>query len=129
MSKSHSFILPWPPTINHAYHLRGRGGGLALTAASRAFRKEVGVLMHKYVPKRGPLYPLSVRLFLEIYLHAPDRRIYDLDNRLKAVQDALQHAGMYEADSQIDKLSVTRGEPGAWNSRKGYALIIIGPKQ
>jgi len=32
-----------------------------------------------------------------------------LDNLLKAVQDALQHAGVYRSDSQIDRLEVERG--------------------
>jgi len=37
----------------------------------------------------------------------PDRRRRDLDNLLKSVLDALEHAGLYADDSQIDLL-VTR---------------------
>jgi len=38
----------------------------------------------------------------------PDRRRRDLDNLMKSTQDALEHAGVYEDDGQIDLLSVQR---------------------
>jgi crossover junction endodeoxyribonuclease RusA len=42
---------------------------------------------------------------------APDNRCRDLDNILKALQDALQDAGVYNDDHQIDDLRVTRTAP------------------
>jgi crossover junction endodeoxyribonuclease RusA len=39
----------------------------------------------------------------------PDNRRRDLDNLLKATLDAMQHAGLYDDDSQIDSLKITRG--------------------
>jgi crossover junction endodeoxyribonuclease RusA len=38
----------------------------------------------------------------------PDRRRRDLDNLQKPVLDALEHAGIYEDDSQIDLLLTRR---------------------
>jgi len=40
----------------------------------------------------------------------PDRRRRDLDNLLKSVLDALEHAGVYADDSQVDLLVVRRCE-------------------
>ena len=41
----------------------------------------------------------------------PDRRRRDLDNLLKPALDALQHAGVYEDDSQVDWLVARRRAP------------------
>jgi crossover junction endodeoxyribonuclease RusA len=38
----------------------------------------------------------------------PDRRRRDLDNLAKPTLDALEHAGVYEDDSQIDLLIIRR---------------------
>jgi len=40
----------------------------------------------------------------------PDRRRRDLDNLQKSTLDALEHAGLYEDDSQIDLLIARRCE-------------------
>jgi crossover junction endodeoxyribonuclease RusA len=45
---------------------------------------------------------------LVIQAWLPDRRRRDLDNLLKAVQDALAHAGVYDDDSQIVDLRIRR---------------------
>jgi crossover junction endodeoxyribonuclease RusA len=42
---------------------------------------------------------------------APDHRRRDLDNILKALQDSLQDAGVYNDDHQIDDLRITRTSP------------------
>ena len=47
---------------------------------------------------------------MEVYLYPPDKRKRDVDNVLKPLLDALEHAGVYENDSQIDKLCITRME-------------------
>lgn len=45
-----------------------------------------------------------------IIAYPPDKRKRDLDNLVKATQDALQHAGCYENDCDIDGLRVERGD-------------------
>lgn len=49
------------------------------------------------------------RVSVEISLHPPDKRKRDLDNYLKGVLDALTHVGIWDDDSQIDKLTIKRG--------------------
>lgn len=53
---------------------------------------------------------LTGRLQVDLVIHPADRRVQDIDNRIKATLDALTHAGVYADDSQIDRLIVCRGE-------------------
>ena len=50
------------------------------------------------------------KLAMFIIAFPPDKRKRDLDNLVKATQDALQHAGCYENDCDIDGLRVDRGD-------------------
>jgi crossover junction endodeoxyribonuclease RusA len=54
--------------------------------------------------------PLLGRLSVHIVLHAPNRRKYDIDGRLKSLLDALEDAGVYPNDEAIDHLVVRRGD-------------------
>ena len=45
-----------------------------------------------------------------IKIHPRSKRKFDLDNTLKAILDALMKAGMYDDDSQIEYIEITRGE-------------------
>jgi len=51
------------------------------------------------------------RLSVFIEAFPPDKRKRDLDNVLKSLLDALQHAGVYADDCQIDRLSIIRKSP------------------
>ena len=46
---------------------------------------------------------------MTITANPPDLRKRDLDNLLKQTLDALQHAGIYLDDSQIDYILIRRG--------------------
>lgn len=99
-----ALTLPIPPTINHYYGQR-RGGARYIKPAGIAFRKDVAEIIaeagHKTIEGR-------VALFAAIY--PADKRRQDLDNRSKALQDALTHAGLWLDDSQIDELTLVRKE-------------------
>ena len=69
--------------------------------------------------RRHSLY--DKRIILDIELYPPDARKRDLDNTVKAVQDALVFAGVFADDSQIDRLTVTRME----KVKGGKAIITI----
>lgn len=51
------------------------------------------------------------RVGVSVVLHFADKRRRDLDNCLKGFLDAMTHAGVWEDDSQIDKLHIVRAEP------------------
>ncbi|MCK6431104.1 MAG: RusA family crossover junction endodeoxyribonuclease [Burkholderiaceae bacterium] len=63
------------------------------------------------------------RLDVQIVVQPPDRRRRDLDNILKAPLDAMQAAGVYADDSQIDRLLIERGAV----VRDGRLLVRIHP--
>ena len=50
------------------------------------------------------------RLSVTIAAPMPDRRRRDLDNLLKCALDCLTKAGIWEDDSTIDVLTITRGD-------------------
>jgi Holliday junction resolvase RusA-like endonuclease len=52
----------------------------------------------------------DARLEILVALHAPDKRIRDIDNVLKPLLDALVQAKLFNDDSQVDMLTVIRKE-------------------
>lgn len=63
------------------------------------------------------------RLAVFIALYAPTRRSYDIDNRIKSTLDALQCAGVFDDDEQVDVLWVMRKEV----VKGGMAKVVIVP--
>ena len=54
-------------------------------------------------------------------MHPPTRRSIDIDNRMKALLDAMEHAGVYRDDGQIDHLEIVRADVG----KSGAATVEI----
>lgn len=108
--------LPWPPSVNH-YWVRNRNGSMRISDWGLDFRQLAMVACRK-----AKVRSLDGRLFMHVTAFPPDKRRRDLDNILKAILDAMQHAGAYKDDSQIDVLSITRGQP----NRNGYVDIRLG---
>ena len=98
-------LLPWPPSVNHYY--RRVGARTLISREGRAFRKNVCALLVGGGPRKPPS---GGRIALAMDAFPPDRRRRDLDNIQKPVLDALEHAGVYVDDSQIDLLVTRRCE-------------------
>lgn len=47
---------------------------------------------------------------MKIYAMPPDRRRRDIDNLLKACFDSITHAGIWQDDSQVDRIEIERGD-------------------
>ena len=112
-----TFNLPFPPTVNHMF----------VNAGKRRFRGKAyvafcglvaNIVEREKIPAMGPQ-----RLAIAIWLHAPNRRKVDVDNRVKPVLDALQRAGVYDDDEQVDELHVYRGDI----AKLGYCTVNIAP--
>lgn len=98
--------LPWPPSANRYW--RHNYGRTHLSREATAYRVAVRVLVRAYGARNR--IAGDARVGVELVLHAPDLRRIDIDNRQKQLLDALQHAGVYDDDGQVDDLRVLRGD-------------------
>jgi crossover junction endodeoxyribonuclease RusA len=106
--------LPLPPSVN-SYRTIFRGK-MGISKAGRDFKVKVSDYVAEYrVPKLG-----DARLEMKVTLFPRDRRKQDIDNRIKALWDALADAGVFNDDEQIDILHVDRGE-----IKKGGGCLVL----
>ncbi len=99
--------LPLPPTINHYYGYRkGSVRNKYITEPGKAFRRQVA--LEAMVAKAVGRFK-DARLALDVVLNLPSRA-GDIDNRIKALFDALERAAVFDNDRQIDEFHVKRGK-------------------
>lgn len=99
MGLSAEFRLDYPPSVN-SYWRTTRGGQTYLSKAGRQYREAAAAATDVRFGQR------RVQVYIELTM--PDRRRRDLDNTLKALLDAIEHAGIVDDDCQIDRLMVER---------------------
>ena len=98
------FELPWPPSVNHYY--RHVGAKVLISRDGRKYRK---MIVSRFRSEGVETFWGPVELSIELY--PPDNRRRDADNSLKCLLDAFTHGGLYEDDSLIHRLVVTKREP------------------
>jgi crossover junction endodeoxyribonuclease RusA len=105
--------LPLPPSVNTYW--RANGKRRFISKEGMLFRENViDYCIDNKVPSFG-----DKRLQFQVTLYPRDKRIQDIDNRIKALFDALE-GWAYDSDSQIDVLIVQRGE-----IRKGGGCLVM----
>ena len=92
--------FPMPPSIND-YYGRRPSGGVYIKKEGKEFREKV---VAKVMDSYGdfPTFTEPVRVVVDRY--PPDRRRRDADNILKALLDAIKHAGVYRDDCLVFEL-------------------------
>ena len=109
-----ALTLPWPPSANHYW---GQSGNRKyITKRGLAFREQVAESVAESGAHAG-----AGRLAVFVSLFQPTRRKCDIDNYMKALLDALQEAGLYENDEQIDRLEIVRMPP----TKGGKCCVVV----
>lgn len=110
-----AFTLPLPPSLNH-YYGQSRSGRRFIRAPGIKFR----ALVQDIVTEAGHA-TLAGRLALFVAVYPATRAKQDLDNRSKALQDALTVAGVWLDDSQVDDLHLVRKEV----IKGGRVMVVV----
>ena len=111
--------LPWPPSVNTIWRnvvINERPRTLLSQAGRDWFAIAAGQVMQQRAGVR-----ILGRAAVDLTLHAPDRRAIDIDNRAKAVLDALTKGGIWHDDGQVDVLTVRRADV----MRGGLAVVRV----
>ena len=104
----HELFLPFPPTVNSYWAPVRNTPARRVSAKGRKFRAQVIQEVSEQFPILGKTR-IDYQVQLTVVLYPPDNRTRDLDNYMKALLDALTHAGVWEDDSQADQLLIYRG--------------------
>jgi len=104
--KRRVMTLPFPPSVNRYW--RHVGPRVLISREGRSYREAVRSLLAAARPTPDT-HSFRGRIDMKVTLHPPDRRRRDIDNPMKGLLDALEHAGVYADDSQIDHLTIDRG--------------------
>ena len=110
------FTLPFPPSSNRTIRLyRGK---VIQARCSKDYENLVSLIVStaKFKPYRHPQ-----RLQIEIELCFPTAAKTDIDNRIRAIFNALEVSGVVECDQMFDVMLVERGE----KVKGGKAIVKI----
>ena len=102
-----SLTLPWPPTVNTYYRhvVVNRAPRTLISDAGRRYRESVKAQVAGQVENA-----LQSDLRVSVEAWFPDRRRRDLDNLLKSLLDSLTHAGVWQDDSQVVDLRISKAQ-------------------
>ena len=96
-------LLGLPPTVNHMYRTGNRSRYKTLEV--REYQQYV---VNRLRDEWNGRKAMDGRIDVRITFTADNKRRWDIDNRVKALQDCLSMAGVIRDDSQVDSLHVER---------------------
>lgn len=106
--------LPYPPSAWDLY--AGWGKTRRLSSEYKKWREDCG-----YFIRKAAGTPISVPFTCSIALKRPNKR-QDIDNRSKAILDALQHYGVIKNDNLCERLTM------AWDAgMKDECVVMVIP--
>jgi len=105
----YNLSLPTPPSINNYYghHCKFNHASIYIKSEGKEYRKKV----LDYVISNNLQLRANTLLELEIFFTPKSAHKQDVDNILKCLLDALTHAEVYDDDSLIYKLTITKTPP------------------
>lgn len=110
-------FLPWPPSVNSAW--RHHNGRVLVSKALREWRK---IAEHQLTYQKAKPVPGEVTVI--IHLYPPNRRKYDIDNKLKAILDLLVNAKIIEDDNCNIVRQITVKHCAVCNDNSGAQVYI-----
>lgn len=110
-----NLTLPYPPSVNTYWGFKGSQRFLTKRARDFKAQVEAAFILSEH-PGLG-----DSRINLIVMLHAPDKRVRDIDNIAKPLLDALTQAGVFQDDGQVDRLLIIRREP----KKGGECRVVI----
>ena len=93
-----------PPTVNQMY----RNAGTRVRYKTKKTRDYQRYAIKAMQEAHLVPYTFEGRTILNVKFFVAEKRKWDMDNRLKALQDCLQMAGIIKDDSQIDDIHAQR---------------------
>ena len=97
-------MLAFPPSLNSYY--RHVGNKVLISKRGRIYRQSVVSIITLMRLRRFA----NKRIQVAILMQPPDNRRRDVDNYMKVIFDSITHSGLWNDDSQVDKLSIERGD-------------------
>jgi crossover junction endodeoxyribonuclease RusA len=115
---------PFPPSVNTYWRRVGNRTLLSKrareyrAAAQEAILVQTTARQRKAWPERGPI---------EAYLRLYPRTLagFDVDNYAKGILDAMEHAGVIENDTQVQRLTIEKFP----KAPPGMAVLSLGAYQ
>jgi len=104
------YQLPYPPSGWDLYN--GWGSTRRLSPVYKKWRNDAGYFI------KAPAKPIDVPFSISIALRRQNIR-QDIDNRSKAILDALQHYGVIKNDNLCERLSMH------WDSELPADCVVI----
>ncbi len=101
--------LPYPPSAWDLYE--GWGKSRRLSKSYAKWRDDAGYFIKRTEPITGPFS-------ISIALRRPNKR-QDLDNRSKAILDALQHYGVIKNDNLCERLEMV------WDASLADECVVL----
>jgi len=105
--------LPWPPSVNAIYGYAR--GNVYLKTKGKEYKDEI----YRLVFKNEFDFGLDCDVHVDLFLHPPSLRRYDIDNFNKVLFDGLTDAGVWKDDKHIKTLYTEKRE-----KREGGRVII-----